>query len=351
MKILFAGQFDPGYNRTKVIMDGLAYGDKIEVLQYNFNIQSKWNWSKLASACKDADVIFLPSFTHLDVPLIKTLSRKPLIFDPLISRYLTKVFDYKKVRRHSPRAYKNFLKDKISMSMSDVVLCDTEMHKKYFHKAIGIAEDKLKLLPVGVNTDEFYPLPQKQNPVFTVGFYGSFIPLHGTRIIVEAAKILRDHPVRFEMIGSGFEYEQIKNLALNTYRLDNIDFRGWVSYQELPACLNSFDITLGIFGDTLKTDLVVPNKIFHYAAVKKAIITKRTPAIEEIFEDKISILLCHNTPEDLADKIVFLLNDPEKRNAIATTGYNLATKHYNHKIIAERLLKIADELLTPKNRP
>lgn len=350
MKILFAGEFDANYNRTKIIIDGLKHFKQAEVSYYNYTVNSKLNLLKLTSACKKADVIFLPAFTHLNVPFIKTITRKPVIFDPLISRYLTKVFDYKKVKQYSPRGFKNFLKDRISMSMADLVLCDTNAHKAYFQSAIGIPEKKLHVLPVGVNTEEFYPVPLKENTQFTVGFYGSFIPLHGTKVIVEAAKLLENHPIQFELIGSGFEYEQVKHLALEIYQLTNINFTGWVNYDELLALMNSFDIALGIFGETLKTDLVIPNKIYHYAAVKKAIITKDTPAIKELFKDKQNILLCDNSPEALAEKILLLMNDMQLRNSIADAGYQMVTEQYNHKIIADTLLTYAGELLSRRKK-
>lgn len=348
MKILFAGKFDPDYNRTKIILDGLKYFEQAEVQHYNFNTRSRFNLPQLAAACKQADVIFLPSFTHRDVPLIKAVTRKPVIFDPLISRYLTKVFDYQKVKRHSPRAFKNFMKDKLSMNRADIVLCDTHAHKNYFHSTIGIRDSKLKILPVGVNTDECYPLPPKENRVFTVGFYGSFIPLHGTSLIIEAARLLKDRPVHFKMIGSGFEYEKIKALALNKYQLSNINFTGWVNYAELMSCINSFDIALGIFGDSQKADLVIPNKIFHYAALKKAIITKNTPAIREIFRDGQNILLSDNTPHKLAEKILYLLDHPSFRDSIAQAGHLLVSRNYNHKKTAARFLEIASGLLARK---
>lgn len=345
MKILFIGKFDPDYNRTKIIIDGLKHFKQAEVSFYNYTKDSKYNLFKISEACKKTDLIFLPSFTHLNVPLIRTISNKPLIFDPLISRYLTKVFDYKKVKRHSPRAYKNFLKDKISMRMADIVLCDTQAHKNYFLSTIGIPESKLKILPVGVNTEAFYPLPGNGNAEFTVGFYGSFIPLHGTRVIAEAAKLLQGEPVHFKLLGTGFEFEKVKDLAWNTYRLSNIDFTGWIRYSDLLQQIHTFDIALGIFGDTLKTDLVIPNKIYHYAAVKKAIITKDTPAIREIFENDKNILLCNNTPEDLAEKIILLKNNPALKERIAQAGYEKIIEAYNHKEIAGRFLEIATSLL------
>ncbi|MEO8110446.1 MAG: glycosyltransferase [Ginsengibacter sp.] len=348
MKILFAGKFEPAYNRTKVILDGLNLFKDVEVLFYNFYDKSKFNFKKLAIACKEADVVYMPSFTHLDLPFIKISSKTPIIFDPLISRYLTKVFDYKTVGRYSPRALKNFLKDKISMSMSDVVLCDTHAHKNYYQSVIGIPGNKLKILPVGVNTSESFPHSfLNTTGKFVVGFYGSFVPLQGTKIIIEVARLLKDHPVHFEIIGDGFQYKEVKNLALNSYKLTNINFTGRLKYEEMLERINSFDISLGIFGETPKADLVIPNKIYHYASLQKAIITKDTTAIKEIFENNRDIILC-DKPQDIAEKILLLKDNSSFKEFIAKNCYEKITKEYNHKEIAGKLLTIAEELLAQK---
>lgn len=351
MKILFAGKFDPCYNRTKVIIDGLKTIKQIDLAFFNYN-DNKFNIKKLTCTCKEADLIFLPSFTHLNVPLIKILSDKPVIFDPLISRYLTKVLDYKTVGKYTPRALKNFLKDKISMNMADVVLCDTLAHKNYYHSVIGIPYHKLKVLPVGVNIEECQSCCtfKSNEDTFVVGFYGSFVPLHGTKLIIETAKLLQNEPIQFQVIGEGFEYEEVRHLAINTYKLKNTIFSGWLKHKELLNKVNSFDLCLGIFGNTLKADLVIPNKIYHYAAFEKAIITKETAAIKGVFEDNVNILLTENKPEAIAEKILRLKNDPLLRSLIARNSYEKVAKEYNHLKIAGKLITIVEELLNQKKK-
>lgn len=346
MNILFAGDFEPGYNRTKIIIDGLRAQPGVTLSFYNYKEKSKWNFPALRKACKAADVIFLPSFTHQDVLMIKWLSGKPLIFDPLISRYMSKVFDYKKVGKYSPRAFKNYLKDKISMSMADLVVCDTHAHLQYFHDTFNIPENKMHVLPVGVNTDDFKPAPvQHPQNTFIAGFYGGFIPLQGTRMIIEAAKVLQPHTdIQFRLIGDGFEFKKVQQLAKD-YGLDNVSFLGWVNYDKLAEEVNAFDICLGIFGETMKADAVIPNKIFHYAALQKAIITKNAPAIREIFEDGRDIILSENTATAIAEKILLLKNDPVLRAAVAEQGYRKIVTGYNHKVIGKSLYELAVRLL------
>ncbi|MCF8377995.1 MAG: glycosyltransferase [Bacteroidales bacterium] len=338
MKILFTGYFDPEYNRTKVIINGLELlGADIRL--FPFPKKKKPEIHKLKEAIDDADWVFMPSFTHTDLPFVKRISNKPIIFDPLISRYLSKVFDYKSVWKYSPRAYKNYLKDSRALKRADLILADTESHKKYFMEKFSVKADKIRVIPIGVITEDFFPIKAKakEDNKIIVGFYGSFIPLHGIDIIINAAEILKEEKnIVFKLIGNGILFDTMKKMA-ESKSLNNIVFEGWKPYSELNLEINNFDICLGIFGESIKAKMVVPNKLFHYAACKKAIISRTSEAITEIFKHNINISLCEPSPAGLASAIRLLTEDSE-RARIAKNAYDLIRRDFNQLKIAENIL-------------
>lgn len=339
-KILFVGDYDKDYNRTQIILTGLnAIG--VEVIHLCFK-RNKRNSNKklIQELSKDVDFVFLPSFTHLDVKFVKKNIDKPLIFDPLISRYLTKVFDYKTVSKYSIRAYKNYLKDKTAFKYSDVIIADTQSHKEYFIETFKIPKQKIKVMHVGVDIHKFKPIKTNANKKFTVGFYGGFIPLQGVNKIISAAKLLNhDSSISFKLIGNGYEYEKIKK-SIERENIDNIELIGWVDYDELPRAINKFDVCLGIFGESHKAEIVIPNKVFHYAACNKTIITKNTKGIKELFTNGENILLSSSEPKDIVDKILFAKNNKKESAKISDAAFKLITDKYNAISIANRLIEI-----------
>ena len=193
MIILFAGKYTGEYNRDRIIIEGLKKRSDVDILEYKFNRKKDFSLEKFTQLNEQCNVIYCPSFSHKFVRLIKKSSTKPVIFDPLISNYLTKVFDYKSVKRRSPRAFRNYLKDKISFNAADILIADTKQHKIYYNKTFGIPLNKIYVLPVGANTSIFKPiLKEPSNPII-IGFYGGFIPLQGTKFIIEAANILKEN--------------------------------------------------------------------------------------------------------------------------------------------------------------
>ena len=344
MKILVTGNYDPEYNRTQILLKGLRENTSIELTEYPIKSVKKIDKVAFKKLAEKADFIYLPPFTHESVSKIKKLTNKPLIFDPLISKYLTKVFDYQQVYRYSPRAYKNYLKDKTPLHKSDLIIADTEAHKSYFSKTFKINPAKIKVLPIGADVTQFKPVNRQKKSTFNVGFYGGFIPLQGVTHIIEAAQILQgETDIQFSLIGTGFEWEKMKQLV-KKLALTNVNFLGWVAYDELSSKINEFDICLGIFGDTKKTDIVIPNKIYHYAALKKCIITKETPAIKELFTNQQNIVLTDNNPKAIAEQILTLKNNTSFTNKIATAGHQMITNNYNEHKIATQFIAILKSL-------
>ncbi len=347
MKIFITGQYETDYNRNMILIAGLKKLDRVEIKEYPYSSRRKADKGELHKGFDWADVVFLPSFTHLDVRFIKKQCSKPVVFDPLISRYLTKVFDYKAVSRFSPRAFKNYLKDWIAFRHADLIFADTAEHKKYFIEKFKIPEAKIKVLYIGINRDDL-PLPHEtdNSGKFKVGFYGKFIPLQGSTQIVEAAKILADHDdIEFELIGDGFEFKKVRHLATGIYKLPNIAFLGSLGYKELLQKITGHDICLGIFGSSLKADLVIANKVYHYAGFGKAIITKNSKAIREIFTDEEDILLCSTDPEDIAQKILKLKNDEELRKNLGNKAYEKIAVDFHEEKIAQSFIDSVSNFL------
>lgn len=341
MHLLFTGNYNAQYNRNLIIIEGLKkLGHTID----HFPFKRKPDLKEFATLEKRADAIYMPSFTEAEVKTVRKLSHKPLVFDPLISKYLTKVFDYKTISRFSPRALKNYFKDKRSCQLADLVLCDTQAHKDYFSKTFKISEDKFKVLYLGTPQDIFFPIKKEASKITRVGFYGAYAPLQGINKIIEAAKLLKDSPnIQFHIIGDGFESDNVNKL-IKQYQLNNITLETKVPYNELNQKINSFDICLGIFGDSLKADLVIPNKIYHYLACQKPVISKDTTAIKEILEDKKHIILCKGDPKSIKEEILNLINDKEQAVFIAQNGHKLM-QHYLDTDIAGQLIRYIEDIL------
>jgi len=362
MRVCFFGGYNPGYIRNVIIKEGLIKND-VQVVECRTKSKFKF-WLRypilffqhLKFFLIKYDFIFVPAFRHKDVLLAKflgLLTNKPVVFDPFVSRYETKVVDQKKVTPYSMQARHNFRIDRLSFRLADIVLADTLAHAEYYAREFGIDRSKFKRVPVGV-PEEFFSLSkiwkEKENrkkSYFLVQFYGSFLPLQGIEHIVQAARIVasKNRGICFELIGSGQTFPMIRRLV-EEMELENIILRDWIPFQELPEVVSRADICLGIFGNTEKALRVVPNKVFQCLSLEKPVITGKTPAILEYFEDRENICLCEVANADsLAETIMLLKDNEELRRKIARNGHKLIQENFTSELIGREIKEILTKTL------
>ncbi len=353
MRLCFFGAGDPSYPRQAVIKKGLSLNG-VEVSQcwiaqkYKFWSRYPLLFFRWLRFCRKIDFFLVPEFCQKDVPLAKILSTlisKKIIFDPLASRYETKISDWKRKPAHSLSAWWNFEIDRWAFKLADLVLADTHAHKNYYCQKYKLSPNKVEVLPVGFDDSLYKPFssqPQEKRDRFTVLFYGSFLPLHGVEVIIQAADIVfkEDRFLKFKLVGSGQTLNKIRTLS-SRLGLRNVYFEGWLPQEELVQRIDSADICLGIFGETEKARRVVPHKIFQSMAMKKAVITSRTPAVEEFFTHRENIfLLPEPRPELLAKAILELKKDKLLREKIALEGYELVRQKFSPQAIGRVFLEI-----------
>jgi len=330
LKLLFVGKTDFKYNRDVILLNGLKRREDISVETFQIKKRGWSSFRKIKKLSSEVDFVVVPSFRHKDVAFIKLASKAPVVFDPLISKYMTRVLDYG-VKWKGPHKH---LVDWLAFYWPDILIWDTKSHQDYLRKKYGLNKPMTPIY-IGADTSLFYPLPEKSNEKLIVGFYGSFNPLQGVDKIIKAAHILKDNAtIQFKIIGSGSTYKEVRKIA-DELQTNNIEFLPDVPFEDLNTAINEFDICLGVFGDSYKTDVVIPNKIYHYAAAKKCIITKDTIGIKELFENDLNICLVKNNPQEISEAIISLSLDKRGRGKMASAAYNLISKNFNQDKIAD----------------
>lgn len=300
---------------------------------------------------KEYDILFVGFPTYKSVPLAKLLSKirnKPLIYDPLTSKYNTSVEDRKTVKKKSFKAYKFFYWDKISCSLPDRILIDTETHLNYFTKKFNLSKNKFRKIFIGTDDNIFFPEKPKKNNNFIVKFYGVYNSLQGVEYIVNAAKLLENYKdIKFEFLGTGQNLPYIKD-SIKKYNLSNIILKEYkIPYDYLPDYISNADICLGIFGNTIKSNMVVPNKVFEALAMGKPLITQESKAIKEIpLINKSNAMLVEGAnSEALAESILELKVNNELRQKIANNGYKTYKDKFTPEILGKKLKDILYELI------
>ncbi len=229
---------------------------------------------------------------------------------------------------------------------SDKIILDTNTHIKYFHIKFKLRINKFRRIFVGAEPIFNNAIKNIGNgEKIRVGFWGTYIPLHGIEFILKAADFLKDDKrIIFYLLGRGQTYKKNVELA-RSLRLNNIEFFDLIPLNELPQFIAKCDIGLGIFGKGEKTLCVIPNKIFEAIQMKVPIITSNTPAINELFSNRKNILLCKiSDPKSISEGILELVNNKELRLEIADNAYQLYKEKTCLKCISNDLARFFLEI-------
>lgn len=296
-------------------------------------------------AARDIDVLFITEGGHRFVPVIAPLARAlrvPVVFDAFTSRYNTYVEDRQTVAPASLKARQLWWMDKLAIHAADVCVFDTHEHAEYFSERYG-APKREHVIEVGVDESLFRAFPlNAAGQRCEVLFYGTYIPLQGVQVIVEAADRLRnDRSIAFTLIGTGQTHapiaERVRQLAL-----PNLTLREPVPQAALPKLIERADVLLGIFGDTTKAANVVPNKVVQAAASARPIITRASPAIGRYFTDGSSALLIPTDGAALAAAIVKLRDRPELRQVLASNARSVFEQHFSERSLTEKMAAVLE---------
>lgn len=347
--VCYFGIYNPSYSRNRIFIKGLRQNgaEVIEcatvlkgILKYFDLIKKHWKIRK------QYDVLVVGYPGQQSVILARFLTKKPIIFDALVSLYDSMVNDREVIRRGGVKAVYYFILDWLASTLANKVIFDTNAHVDYFVKIFHLNRNKLKRIFIGSDDDVLYPmLREDKDGDFFIHFHGCFNPLQGVEYIIKAAKILEKENIKFDIIGTGQKTAEMKELT-KKLRVKNITFIDYIPYETLKDSIAKASVSLGVFGNTEKATRVIPNKVYEALAARSSIITGRTPAVIELLTDRKNVLLCNMADAvDLANKILELKNNNELRESIAKQGYDLFKSKLTPRMASAELLILIKDLM------
>ncbi len=341
-KVLFFGIYDPAYSRNRVLMQGFRENDW-EVVECRVDPKITKGLAKYIELWRDGkeaaqdkyDLVLVAFPGQTIVWLARLIFGKEIVVDLFLSLYDSNVFDRKLYSKYSFGALRDYLADWTAIHLSRLVLLDTNQHIEYAARMFHATKDKFVRVPIGAPDEMFKPLPPAHNQVFTVHFHGMFIPLQGIEYILDAADILKNENIVWNIIGKGQMYQAMEEKK-NKLGLGKVAFKGLATLEQVRDYIAGADVCLGIFGATDKTLRVIPNKVYECVAMGKPVISADSPAIREIFHDREDVLLCQvANGADLAKAIMFLKSDSALKERIAKGGLEL----YRSSLVPKHLVK------------
>ena len=313
-------------------------------------VRAYWRLLRAYRGNGEYDVMVLGYPGQLDVYLARVLTwlrRKPLVLDVFMSLYLI-ASERGLPARYPVTGRLIYWAEKLALRLPDLLIQDTAEYVQWFQEVYGLDPARFRLVPTGADDRVFRPVEveDRDDGLFRVLYYGTFIPNHGVEYIIEAARILRDDPcIHFELVGEGPAKAQAVALV-QEYGLTNVTFTDWVDRQALPRKAAEADVCLGVFGTTPQSMMTVQNKIYEGLAMGKPVITGDSPAIRAQLEHgRAALSVERSNSQVLAQAILALRDDPALRDRLTQGGHQLFVSRFSTARIGEQARRHLDELV------
>ncbi|WP_299471900.1 glycosyltransferase family 4 protein [uncultured Roseibium sp.] len=191
----------------------------------------------------------------------------------------------------------------------------------------------------------------KRGRRYLAGYVGIMAEQDGVEYLVRAM----DHIVNVEgrddigciIIGDGPDYDRLRALSAELNLTEHVEFAGYVSGQPLLEKLSACDI--GVIPDpsNVCNDKLSMNKVFEYMALGMPFVQFNLEQAKIDAGDAAHVVE-ESTPESLAQGMMDLLADPERREQMAAYARDRAQREFHWEIEKHSMLDAYRTLLQSK---
>lgn len=250
-----------------------------------------------------------------------------------------------------------WLAEKYTGWLTDVFICVSEKDKKTLLEKRLASAGKIQVIHNGINDSQINYLVRDQargrlseiikekidGRGLWIGTVANLYPNKGLAYLVEAARIARQYEnnLRFIVIGEGPERKKMEKAITEAGLAENFFLAGEI--EQCRSWLKAFDLFIL---PSLKEGL--PYALIEASAAGLAIIASEVGGIPEIITPELNGLMVQpGNPTALAEKIIYLANNQEKRNFLGEKAKENA-KRFSLEKMSAKTGQIYDYLIKNK---
>ena len=273
----------------------------------------------------------------LNVPILCTLQGEDLFLDNLQEPY----------RAESLK----LIRDQIENV--DSFLSVSEYYADFMPGYLGIPQEKIRVVPLGINPHGFDLREQKRTGPFTVGFLARIAPEKGLHVLADAYRNLRQSGElpegRFEAAGYMAPdckpyLEKIEKSLRDAGLGGEFHYRGILDRAEKIAFLRKLDV----MSVPATYDEPKGVSLLEAMACGVPLVQPRRGAFTEIVENTGGGLLVQpDDAQSLAEAILKIARDERLAEELSANGFRGVREHYTAANMADRVLEAYESVLCP----
>ena len=199
----------------------------------------------------------------------------------------------------------------------------------------------LKNLPILELIDKAKPLSINKHKSIII-YAGGLTRIRGIKEIIQAMQFIGDK-AELWLLGE-WENEEFKKECKSPEGWKYTKYLGLKPLEKVYSYMKVANIGISILYPVKNYVTSLPIKAFEYMACSLPMVMSNFPYWQKIFRECALFVDSYN-PEDIAEKILYLLNNPEKIRKLGEQGRKLIEKKYNWETESKKLTKLYGELL------
>jgi glycosyltransferase involved in cell wall biosynthesis len=270
----------------------------------------------------------------LKCPVVVTLQGDDLFLDGLVEPYKSQAMEL--IRQQ--------------INDVDLFVSVSEYYTDYMTSYLGIARDKMRTVPLGINVKDFArPAPLQRAP-FTIGYLARIAPEKGLHNLVEAYRILRHEsglpPSR--LVAAGYKghdqqsyFEGIERKLTSWGLAGEFRYEGTVDRDGKTRFLHSLDVL------SVPSGYHEPKGLYLLEAMASGVpvVQPNHGAFPEMLRKTCGgLLAASEQPRDIAHAILELWRDPARAAEMGRRGAEGVRAHYTIAHMAAAMEQVYGEL-------
>jgi len=278
------------------------------------------SWLCLKKRYDVIEVDTMPDFLVFSTILPRLLGSKVILY---MFENMPQLFasTYKMNNGHISARMLRFVEKASTRYAHHVIVADGAPYKQVLASR-GVPVEKMTIIlnvpnSVSFNLDSLPTVKDRKH--FRLIVSSTLMERYGVQTIIKAIPLLlpRIPELRVDVTGMGEYQPELEKLARNIGVTEYINFLGLIPYEELISKMAQAHIGVA----PMLYDLGISNKLFEYSAMGTASVASALPSLTATFSDDCVLYYPPGDEKALADRILELYQNPEKRASLAAHAH------------------------------
>lgn len=235
--------------------------------------------------------------------------------------------------------------NRLSVGLTDVVTTNSEAGRRFWATELGLAEDRVEVIPNGVDTEVYRPVERPAGGIVRLGVLARLHRANGHDWLLDGLAALRKQvPSGWVCVaaGEGAEESALRAKAAALGLTDVVEFTGFEL--DAPTFLQSLDIYIHpsvVSG--------MPNATLEAMAAGLPIVATAVGGTPEVVDDGITGWLVDvGDVDSFVEKTARLLHSAAERRRMGLLGRERVIQHFSLSAVVDRTQTVVDRLLEEK---